>query len=425
MKKNKIKVYRQIKTLLTLQGAFEKGGRKTKVEDLSIIKNACLVCDETSGKILFVGLDSKLNSFLKNYSFQNKLKFKVNEVLLKNKTVLPGFIDCHTHSVFAGNRFEEFELRNQGATYQEIAASGGGILSTMRATREISFNNLFELTKNRISNFYNQGVTTVEVKSGYALNLKHEIKQLKVIKKLNELREFSNCIPTFLGAHALPPEFKSYEEYLNEIVQNWLPQIKKNKLANRVDIFIEKGFFEKSAAEKYLKSVKALGFEIAIHADQLTLSGGTELAVALGAFSADHMIQVKDKEISAISSSETTSVLLPTADLYLKCNYPPARALIDSGARVALATDFNPGSSPTQDIMLVGLLARLYMKMTLPEVIAAFTVNGAYALGLQNQIGCLRVGHQADLIATSEDWQGLFYQAGQNPVERVYSTKNI
>jgi imidazolonepropionase len=320
--------------------------------------------------------------------------------------------------VFAGQRYEEFELRNNGVSYQEISARGGGILSTMRATRATTKKNLLNLAQARTDEFFRQGVTTLEIKSGYALNFKDEIKQLEVISQLRG----PDCISTFLGAHALPPEFSNYKDYLKFLSDKILPVVKRRKLASRVDIYIEKGFFPIAESHQYLQHAKQLGFDLVIHADQLTLSGGTQIAVDLNAKSADHVIQISEKEIKALAESEVTAILLPAADLYMKCAYPPARSLIDKGARVALATDFNPGSSPTQDLSLVGLLARLYMKMTLPEVMSAFTIGGAYALGEESRKGALVAGYRADFIVSAVEWRGLFYQAGNNPIIKVFKS---
>jgi imidazolonepropionase len=224
-----------------------------------------------------------------------------------------------------------------------------------------------------------------------------------------------------LGAHSLPPEFSTYENYLEFLADKVLPEVKKKKLAQRVDIFIEKGFFPAAASEKYLRRAQDMGFEVLIHADQLSLSGGSELAVKLGALSGDHLLQITDREISALAESEVTCVMLPTADLYTKTKYPPAKQLIEAGARVALATDFNPGTSPTQDLTLVGLLARLEMKMTLPQVIAAYTVGAAHALNLQSQIGSIESGKSADLFCVDQDWQSLFYSVGEQNKKIVFS----
>lgn len=403
-----MRLFRNISQAVTLQGASEKEGRRVLQSDLSIIAKAAVL--EDRGKIVWLGPEKSLPKALA----KNK---KLKEIDLDKKTVLPGFVECHTHLVFAGSRADEFELKNNGATYQEIAARGGGILSTMKATRAASEKALLATAQTRVQEFVRQGVTTLEVKSGYALNLKDELKTLKVINQLNSV----TVVPTFLGAHALPPEFKTYEEYLDFLAQKVLPEVKKKKLSQRVDIFIENGFFSAVAGRKFLEIAKDMGFQITIHADQITLSGGTGVALDLQALSADHVIQLDEQKISQVAKSNLTAVLLPAADLYMKCAYPKARKLIDAGARVALATDFNPGTSPTQDLSLVGLLARLEMKMSLPEVMAAYSVGAAYALGLQDQKGSLQVGKDCDLAVMDGEITNLFYSAGKTPVVQTYS----
>ncbi len=403
MAKMKTQVFRGIDTLLTLQGASQKQGRRIVEADLGRIDKAALVVQD--GKITWVGPQKSLPRSL--------AKEKVKDIDLQAATVMPGFVECHTHTLFAGSRSEEFEMRLQGVSYQEIARRGGGILSTMRATRKASPGELQRLTQERVNQFVRQGVTTLEIKTGYALEEKSEIKSLKVIRSLQGPR----ILPTFLGAHAVPPEFSSAKEYLKHL-QTWLPKIRK--LTDRLDIWIEKGFFEKDFSQSYLQKARDLGFQIVVHADQLTLSGGTDLAVQMQALSADHVIQLSENEIQKLAQSETTAVLLPMADLYMKCAYPPARKLIEAGGRVALATDFNPGSCPSQDLALVGLLARLEMKMTLPEVLAAYTVGSSFALGLQAQVGALQAGMSADFICMDQDWTSLFYSAGQLSVRETY-----
>ncbi len=398
---------RNISTLLTLQGAARKEGRQITEQDLGILSQAAVLIEKD--RIAWIGPQKKLPKEL--------AKKNHRELDLKGCTVLPGFVECHTHLIFAGDRAAEFEMRNQGVSYQEIAARGGGILSTMKKTRAASLADLVRWGQERANHFLSQGVTTLEIKSGYALNLKDELKMLQAAQKIQGVRTVS----TFLGAHALPPEFKSYEEYLQFLAQEVLPEVKKKKLAQRVDIFIEKGFFPPEASEVYLRRAQELGFEVLIHADQLSLSGGSDVAVNVGALSGDHLLQVTQKEIQSLAKSEVTCVLLPTADLYMKTKYPSARAMIDSGARVALATDFNPGSSPAQDLNLVGLLARLEMKMSLPEVIGAYTVGAAHALNLQNEVGSLEVGKSADILCTEKDWQTLFYSVGESTKKVVFS----
>ncbi len=402
---------RNISELLTLEGAAQKQARRIQEADLSLkTKQSLLAVD---GKIAWIGPLSRLPK-----EFARK---RIKEYEMKGQTVLPGFVECHTHSVFAGSRAHEFEMRNQGISYQEIAAQGGGILSTMRKTREISFEKLKQITQQRVNRFIRQGVTTLEIKSGYALNLAGEVKMLEVVRHLKNIR----AVPTFLGAHDLPPEFKSHEQYLQHLSEEVLPLLKKKKLTQRVDIFIEKGFFPQAAGEIFLRRAKDLGFDVVVHADQLTLSGGSETAVRLKALSGDHLLQVSEKEIKNLASSEVTCVLLPASDLYMRKNYPPARALIEAGARVALATDFNPGSSPTQDLALTGLLSRLEMKMSLPEVIAAYTIGAAYALKLSHEVGSLEVGKSADFISTSRSWRDLFYSVGDLGIERSFQQSNL
>lgn len=350
---------------------------------------------------------------------QNKIPKKINiskEIDLKNQLVFPSFIECHTHSVFAGSRAEEFELRNNGVSYLEIAKRGGGILSTMKKTRQMKFSDLLMKTQQHVDTFLKQGVSTLEIKSGYALDLKNELKMLEVIKQLKG----PQIISTFLGAHALPPEFETHEQYLNYLVLKVLPVIKKRKLAERVDIFIEKNFFESNVASEYLQKATQMGFQTTIHANQLSLSGGADLALKLKSQSADHVIHLTDSLIKEFSKSKTVAVLLPAADLYMKCAYPPARQLLDAGAQVALATDFNPGSCPTQDLSLVGLLARLEMKMTLPEVFKAYTSGAAQALGVQDQQGELAVGKLANFISTDAELTDFFYSVGSMPKHSLY-----
>ncbi len=338
------------------------------------------------------------------------------EVDLKNRLILPGFIECHTHTVFAGSRGFEMEMKFQGEPYLEIAKKGGGILSTVQATRLATLDELKKLNRKRIQNFIDQGVTTLEIKSGYGLNLETEIKMLESIPDDMNI----DIVKTFLGAHAKPQEFSSHSEYLKELAEKYLPEIKKRNLASRADIFIEKNFFESHEAQQYLEKAKSLGFALTIHADQLSLSGGTELACQLNADSADHCIHITDSEIKKLKNSKTVAVLLPAADLYLKCAYPPARKLIDQGAAVALSTDFNPGTSPTQDLALVGMLARREMKMTLDEVIDAYTTGAAQALGMHHKVGKLDVGFQADFTAWDCDESDLFLNIGQQKPDSVY-----
>lgn len=385
-----------------------------------IFKNFQLVSDnftEIYKKMSFVvekGLISWVGPQAKIPKTELLKKYEIID--LKNNLVFPSFIECHTHTVFAGSRAAEFELRNQGVSYLEIAKRGGGILSTMKATRRTSEDQLLQLSQKRVNDFLVQGVSTLEIKSGYALDLKNELKCLRVMKRLKGPR----IIPTYLGAHAKPPEFSENRSYLEFILSQVLPLIKKKNLAQRVDIFTENNFFEKSESFDFLLRARQMGFDLTVHANQLSLSGGAEIAVELGALSADHLIHLKAQTIKKMARSKTVAVLLPTADLYMRCAYPPARKLIDAGVTVALATDYNPGSCPSQDLATVGLLARLEMKMSLPEVFSAYTVGAAAALGLQNEEGVLRPGYAANFICTEAALSDFFYSAGKMPEHQLF-----
>jgi imidazolonepropionase len=346
---------------------------------------------------------------------------ELEEIDLRGALVLPGFVECHTHTVFGGHRGLEMEMKFQGRSYQDISRAGGGILSTVRATREASSSDLEEKTRRRIGKFLSQGVTTLEIKSGYGLDLATEVKMLESIPMDSPV----DIVRTFLGAHAISPEFSSSAEYLRALSEDFLPEIKRKKLANRVDIFIEKGFFEKAESRLYLERAQNLGFELTIHADQLSLSGGTELACQLAARSADHCLQVGDREIEKLAQSSTVAVLLPAADLYLKCAYPPARKMLDRGVKVALATDFNPGTSPTQDLGLVGVLARREMGMTLDEVVEAYTLRAADALGISEDVGSIAQGKKADFTVWDREDDELFLEVGGVRPQKVFKAGKL
>ncbi len=394
----------------------QKTGQKSVIVGMiktimkTLFRNARFYREKKATNFLVsMGRIEKISDRIENQNFDAELD-------LKGALVLPGFVECHTHTVFAGNRGLEMEMKFQGRSYQEIAQAGGGILSTVKATRAASLNELTELTQKRIQKFIDQGVTTLEIKSGYGLDLETEIKMLKAIPTHSKIE----IVRTFLGAHAKPPEYQTHADYLLDLAEKYLPEIMKQRLATRADIFIEKGFFEKEESRKYLLSAKALGFEITIHADQLSLSGGTEVGCDLQARSTDHCIQVSDSEIQKLAKSKTVAVLLPAADLYLKCSYPPARKMIDAGVFVALATDFNPGTSPTQDLGLVGMLARREMKMTLDEVVCAYTVNAAKALGVESDVGSLEVGKKADFTVWDCEEDELFLEVGGMKPTQVF-----
>lgn len=400
------------KKALTLAEARKKDGRKINLEDLSPVSNPAVLIKNK--KIIWLGEKKKLNQALRELKISSK---QLIEHKVSGHTMIPGFVDCHTHLVFAGNRQNEFEMRNRGATYQEIADKGGGIRSTVKETQNSTESFLLTEAQKRVQRFLRQGVTSLEVKSGYGLTVKDELKILRVAKRLKGV----NIVTSFLGPHAVPKGM-STEDYLNEVIQVILPKVVKEKLADRADMFVEKGYFDLSMAEAYYQAAVKLGLRLTCHAEQMNRLGTVS---ALKRFSnsldsMDHLVQINEEDIKQLSQMAFTCVLLPTSDFYLRMKYPPARALLDMGARVALASDFNPGTSPTSDLSFVGALARLEMKMSQHEVLVAMTLNGAYALGLQDRLGTLEVGQQADLAILNDSWEELFYQVGYHPVCEVW-----
>ncbi|MCC6277270.1 MAG: imidazolonepropionase, partial [Oligoflexia bacterium] len=346
---------------------------------------------------------------------------KAKRVNLDGRLVLPGFVDSHTHLVFAGDRSSDLEKRLNGASYQEIAAQGGGILRTVTETRKASPKTLDGLARERIAHFLSQGVTTIEAKSGYGLDLKTEQKILACLNGAQK-KQPATIVSTYLAAHDVPVEFKGNKKaYVDLVTGPWLEKVAR--LCHYADIFIDKGFFDVTDGELLAHGCQKLGLPLKVHADELELTGGTEFAVHHKALSADHLLKIGPKEITLLANSETTATLLPTTAFYLKTGYAPARDLLNSGARVCLASDFNPGTSPTQDISLVGVLAALYMEMATHEIITALTLNGAYALGLQNSKGALLPGFDCDFVAfESDSAAAVFYQFGQPQVPRLVAT---
>jgi imidazolonepropionase len=339
------------------------------------------------------------------------------------RVVMPGFVDAHTHPVFAGTRAGEFEERAAGATYQEIAARGGGIQSTVRTTRAATLDELVAAGKRYADWFLRTGTTTVEAKSGYGLTTEDELKILRAIKRLdseNPLR----YVPTFLGAHDVPPEYKPRrEEYVSLLVDEMLPRVAAEKLAEYCDIFCEEKVFTTDEARKILSAARSLGLGLRMHADQLSLSGGAKLAAELGTVTADHLEHTDAEGIAALGAAGVQPVLLPGSVYALGSNqYPAARAMIDSGLAVVLATDFNPGSSPTPAMTMVFSLASTHMKMTPAESITAGTINAAYSLNRGERIGSLEPGKVADfVIHDCGDYRELAYFFGIEHPWKVFA----
>jgi imidazolonepropionase len=399
--------------LVTMERALQKRGRNLVFDDLSIVEDAAAVIKDQGRKsrIMWVGPRSELPAKFK----------KTKKINARGQIVMPGLIDSHTHLIFAGDRSREFEMRLAGSTYQEIAASGGGIVNTMDATRKASKADLLKISLKRADLFLKQGVTTFEVKTGYGLDYESELKCLSVI---GDLKKKSNAtvLSTFLGAHAVPPEFKGRKsEYVKTLAFEWLPRLKGK--FDFVDIFVDAGYFERADGEILLSEAVKHGLRVKLHADELELTGGTDLAVRFKALSADHLLKIGEAEILKLAGSEVTATLLPTTAFFLKTEFAPARRLLDTGVRVALATDFNPGTSPTQDVSLVSILAALEMEMRTEEIVAGLTLNGAYALGLENKKGALLPGYDADLVMfQASSLAQLFYEFGhRQPSLKVFA----
>ncbi len=337
------------------------------------------------------------------------------------RAVLPGFVDPHTHAIFAGDRADEFARRLAGADYLQILARGGGILNTVRATRAASAEELEERTRSFLLEMLRQGTTTVEIKSGYGLNLIDELKMLRVAEALSADGPIS-IAPTFMGAHAVPPEFRGKPEaYLDLLIERVIPWVAHEAFAWFCDVFCEKGVFTVEQSRRVLEAAKDRGLYLKIHANQKSASGGARLAAELGVVSADHLEYVTDPEIDALAGTDTVGVLLPgAAFMLMEDTLPPARRLIDRGVPVALATDFNPGSSPILSMPLIIGLTCMKRLLTPAEAIVASTLNAAYAVKLGEEVGSLEVGKQADMVVLdAPSHLHLVYWFGRNVVQTV------
>lgn len=345
----------------------------------------------------------------------------------RQRVAMPGFVDAHTHPVFAGIRANEFEQRSSGATYREIAARGGGIRSTVRATRNASLSDLVKAGQRYAQWFLRCGTTTIEAKSGYGLTIEDELKILRAIKQLNQETPL-RYVPTFLGAHDIPSEYRSRREtYVSLVINEMLPRVAEEKLAEYCDVFCETDVFTTDESWEILSAARCHGLGLRVHADQLTLSGGAKLASELNAATADHLEHTDVAGITALKTGKVQPVLLPGSVYALGSHqYPPAREMIDAGLAVVLATDFNPGSSPTPSVPMILSLACTQMKMTPAEAITATTINAAYSLGRGDEIGSLERGKRADfVIHDCEDYRELAYFFGVEHASLVYTSGRL
>lgn len=397
---------KNIAQLVTCKGQVAKHGA-AEMNDLGVIEGPAAIVAK-DGIITYVGPMNGVRA---------EDTAGCRELDATGMCVLPGFVDSHTHLVFGGYREDEFQWRLKGDSYMSIMERGGGIVSTMRATRAASFDELYEAAAGHLKAMAEMGVTTVEAKSGYGMELETELRQLEVVKKLNESQPL-DLYSTFMGAHDRPAEYKGREtEFIEKICTEMLPEVVKHNLAECCDIFTEKGVFDHEQTRRMLTAAKEAGLKVKMHADEIVPFGGAELAAELGCLSADHLLQISDKGIEALANSNTVATLLPCTAFSLKEHYAPARKMIDRGCAVAMASDLNPGSCFSASVPLMIALATIYMNMTCEEAVTALTINGAAAIGRADTVGSIEVGKLADMaILRFPSYKFLSYHFGMNIV---------
>lgn len=412
-------ILKNIAQLVACAGS-DKALRGKGMSAVGMLENGAIAV--ASGKIVAVGPSADIES---QYTTDNVID-------CAGKAVVPGFVDSHTHTVFGGDRVNEFEMRIQGADYLEILGAGGGIVSTMQHTRDASEASLVESARKRLDEMLALGSTTIEIKTGYGLDTETELKMLRVIETLDQ-EHACTLIPTFLGAHTLPPEFKEDPAgYVDLVVDMMIPAVadwyaqshfKTQGVPLFVDVFTEDHAFDVAQSKRILEAGQQAGMQAKIHVDQFNAFGGTQMAVELGAISADHLDVSGPTEIAALAKSEAICVPLPAANFNLGHDvgaFPNGRAMVDAGCAVALATDLNPGSAPCYSMPLVMAISNRYLRLTPAETLIASTINGAHALGLAGRVGSIEVGKAADLlILKAADWRHLSYFLGGNPVDTV------
>lgn len=386
-------------------GADHKRGKE--MNDLNVLTNHSIVIE-----------NDKIKDIIPSSSLAG-IKAD-SQIDLSGKTVLPGLVECHTHTAFAGSRADEFRRKLSGEHYEEIAKSGGGINTTVTAVRESSFEDLAELIKPRIDYFIQQGITTLEIKSGYGLSFYDEVKLLQVINNLNESYAIE-IVPTFLGAHIFPREYKNdKEKYMSILTDELIPHINKNNLAIFCDAFCEETAFSADDVDRIFDAAGNHGLKLKLHTEQFNRIGGLETALKHNAVSVDHLEVLSNEQYDSLCKSETVAVLLPGVSLFLNYDFAPARELIDNNAIVALATDYNPGSSNIAELNLIMSLAAIKMKMTIEETISAVTINAAKALDLGESIGSIEKGKKADFaVFDVEDYSEIVYQVGKNLISHT------
>ncbi len=408
---------KNIANLITVSGNGKLFKSGAEMQNIGVLPNSAVLF---SDKFEWIGTNEEANNLL------GEGKIKPKKIIdAQNKAIIPGFADSHTHIVFAGNRSQEFARRLRGATYKEIAESGGGIQTTVKATRNATIEELYENGKNIALSALSYGTTSIEIKSGYSLNIEGEIKQLRAIKMLkNDLP--MNVVSTFLGAHDFPIEYKdNRQKYIDIICNEMIPLVAEEKLAEYCDAFVDEGYYTVEQGEQIFETAKKYGLKIRMHADELADVDAAKLAAKVGAVSADHLLFVSDKNIELMKNAGTVATLLPGTAYFIRMPYAPARKIIDSGCITAIATDCNPGSCFTENMQLILSLSVINMKMTAEEAISASTLNGAYSLNLSDKTGSIEIGKSADFIVIdTESYSDIFYHFGINHVKEVYFKGN-
>lgn len=407
-------ILKNIGKLVTMQGSFSFRV-KEEMNKINIIENAYIAVK--NGKILAIGVGDEFGNLC-----GDDTKIHDAEGLL----VTPGLIDSHTHLIHGGSRENEFSMKLNGVPYIEILNNGGGILSTVKATKEASEEELYKKAKKSLDRMLEFGVTTVEEKSGYGLELNTEIKQLEVARVLDKNHPV-DLVHTFLGAHAVPEEYKeNHKAYIDILVDVMMPKIKDMGLAEFCDVFCEEGVFTIEESEYILQKAKEMGYKLKIHADEIESLGGAELAAKLGCVSADHLMAASDEGIKMMAENNVVANILPATSFNLNKNYADCRKMIDMGAIVSLSSDYNPGSCPSENLQLVMQLGCLHLKMTPNEVLTAVTINAAYAIDRADKIGSIEVGKNADFVVfDARNVEYLMYHFGINHTKKVYKNGNL
>ena len=407
-------ILKNIGKLVTMQGS-SSFRVKEEMNKINIIENAYIAVK--NGKILAIGVGDEFGNLC-----GDDTKIHDAEGLL----VTPGLIDSHTHLIHGGSRENEFSMKLNGVPYIEILNNGGGILSTVKATKEASEEALYKKAKKSLDRMLEFGVTTVEEKSGYGLELNTEIKQLEVARVLDKNHPV-DLVHTFLGAHAVPEEYKeNHKAYIDILVDVMMPKIKDMGLAEFCDVFCEEGVFTIEESEYILQKAKEMGYKLKIHADEIESLGGAELAAKLGCVSADHLMAASDEGIKMMAENNVVANILPATSFNLNKNYADCRKMIDMGAIVSLSSDYNPGSCPSENLQLVMQLGCLHLKMTPNEVLTAVTINAAYAIDRADKIGSIEVGKNADFVVfDARNVEYLMYHFGINHTKKVYKNGNL